>query len=74
MENTIQKFNELKRLTSELRKETRELMGGIVFNKQFGIYTMNIPDNEAFFNYLENHFVEAEKLLMCYQEKLSTTN
>lgn len=67
-------FKELENLTIKLRKETRELMGGIAFKKEFGIYTMNIPNNEAFFNYLEKHFTEAEKLLMCYKETMEIKN
>lgn len=67
LENT---FKEIDVLTEKARKMSRELMGGISFQKEFGIYTMNIPNNEAFFNYLERHFVEAQKLLQCFQETL----
>lgn len=61
-------FKEIDVLTKKARKLAREEMGGVVFNKEFGIYTMNIPNNEAFFNYLEKHFVEAQKLIQCFEE------
>lgn len=63
-------FKELNELTNKVRKAAKELMGGISYQKEFGIYTMNVPNNEAFFNYLETHFVEAEKLLQCFKDSL----
>jgi hypothetical protein len=53
------------RLT-KLRIDVREYFGGIQWQpitRQFGIYTMNVPELEAFLSYAEHHFVELERLL-----------
>ena len=64
---------------SNLRNRCRETLGGITYEKKFGIYKMCIPNNEAFFNYVERHLVETEKLMQCFfdsvekQEKTQKT-
>lgn len=50
---------------SQLRKDVRNHFGGIAWKpitKEFGIYTMNIPEKEAFISHCEHHFVELEKM------------
>ena len=58
-----------------LRKDCREHMGGLTWKpvtKQFGLYTANAPDLEAFINHAEHHFVELERLFEAYAESQAT--
>ena len=59
--------NSLLERLSKLRKDTRNYLGGVEWKQishEFGIYTMNIPEKEAFMSYAEHHFVELEKLFI----------
>ena len=54
----------LSRLSS-LRKDARNHFGGLSWTpitKQFGLYTANIPEKEAFLSFADYHFAELEKL------------
>ena len=70
----IEELNALYKKASDLRRKSGKALGGIQFNRKFGIYEMNIPSNEAFFNYIEANFVENEKLFQCVLETLEKKN
>lgn len=68
-------LHDLSNRVSALRKEVREFLGGVTWkpvSKQFGLYTMNVPEREAFLSYAEHHFVELEKLLIAFAESEET--
>lgn len=70
----IEELNTLHEKASDLRRKSRKALGGIQFNKKFGIYEMNIPSNEAFFHYIERNFAETEKLFQCVLETLEKSD
>lgn len=62
----IKEMKDIDRRLNKVRGSATKELGGVTYQKDFGIYTMNIPSNEAFFNYIEKDIASAQKLLQCF--------